>query len=271
MSQSNASRVTRVWPGPSLGEVSAYPRERVLGHPVDSVGMDEAVAAIVARGTTGRGGYVCLTNVDSTVTSQSLPPLRRAAENSYLSVPDGMPLVWILQRRGHRSAGKVTGIELIPRVARAGRSDGLRHYFYGGAPGVAQAAADRLVKMVPGTLIAGAASPPFGSIDELEAEDLARRLRETPTDVVWVGLGAPKQELWMAKVTKQIEGPVLVGVGAAFDFLAGTKKAAPRFISRLGFEWLYRLLTEPRRLWRRYLVGNTRFIWLLARSAGRGS
>lgn len=243
-----------------------FQRERILGHPVHPVSKAQAVGVVVGRAMSDDpGAYVCLTNVHTTVAAQSSPELRSAVDAAFLSVPDGMPLTWILRGRGHRQAEKVTGIEYLPMVASAGLEAGLRHFLYGSAPGVAHRAGRRLEELVPGVRVVGAASPPFTSIDEWPVDDLRRELSRAKPDILWVGLGAPKQELWMSAMAGVLEVPVMVGVGAAFDYLAGTKPAAPTFMRHVGLEWLFRLAVEPRRLWRRYLVANSTFLWLLAR------
>jgi N-acetylglucosaminyldiphosphoundecaprenol N-acetyl-beta-D-mannosaminyltransferase len=178
-----------------------------------------------------------------------------------------MPLAWILRRRGHAGTEKVTGIEFVPLVAEAGKQMELRHFFFGGAPGVAEAAASGLQNMVPGTKIAGTITPPFSESGDWSIEELQAEIERTKAQVLWVGLGAPRQEIWMSQVAGKLNVPVMVGVGAAFDFLAGTKKAAPTILRHIGLEWAFRLLSEPRRLWRRYLGGNAYFVYLLARSA----
>ena len=240
--------------------------ERVLGLRVDPVSKAQAVEAVVDRALGDEpGGYVCLTNVHSTVESHGSPALRSAVENALLSVPDGMPLVWILRRRGHPDTEKITGIEYMPLVASAGLQAGLRHSLYGGAPGVARRAGRRLEQLVPGVQIVGAASPPFTAIGDWPIDDLRRELERTKPHILWVGLGAPKQELWMGAMADVLEVPVMIGVGAAFDYLAGTKPAAPTFLRHMGLEWLFRLAVEPARLWRRYLVGNATFAYLFAR------
>ena len=243
--------------------------ERILGHRVDPVSKAHAADAVIQRAISGESGaYVCLTNVHTTVESQRSAALRTAADGAFLSVPDGMPLAWILRRRGHMDTEKVTGIEYVPLVASRGLEVGLRHFFYGGAPGVAVRAGLRLADMVPGAQIVGAASPPFADTHGGWAtEDLQRELRRTKPHILWVGLGAPKQELWMAEVAGTLNVPVMIGVGAAFDYLAGTKRAAPRMLRHIGLEWLFRLAVEPRRLWRRYAVGNALFLRLLVRDA----
>jgi N-acetylglucosaminyldiphosphoundecaprenol N-acetyl-beta-D-mannosaminyltransferase len=213
----------------------------------------------------GPGAYVCLTNVHTTVESARLPELRAAVDGAFLSVPDGMPLVWILRRRGLMLTEKVTGIEYVPLVASVGRADQVRHFFFGGAPGVAERAARRLEGLVPGVQVVGAKAPPYGPLEALSVEDLGEELRRTKPHILWVGLGAPKQELWMARMSRELDVPMMVGIGAGIDYLAGAKPAAPTLIRHVGLEWAFRLAVEPRRLWRRYLFGNASFAWLLAR------
>lgn len=243
--------------------------ERILGHRVDPISKARAAEAVVDRALAGDpGAYVCLTNVHTTVESRRSPALRSAVDDAFLSVPDGMPLAWILRHRGHRHTEKVTGIEFVPQVASRGLEVGMRHFFYGGAPGVAVRAGLRLADLVPGVQVVGAASPPFAETHGGWATaDLERELRRTKPHVLWVGLGAPKQELWMAEVAGTLTIPVMVGVGAAFDYLAGTKRPAPSLLRHVGLEWLFRLAAEPRRLWKRYAVGNAVFVELLLRDA----
>lgn len=240
--------------------------ERILGQPVHPVSKQQAAEGVVRRALArSPGAYVCLTNVHTTVESQRDRRLREAADGAYLSVPDGMPLAWLLRRRGHRHTEKVTGVELMPMVAAAGTDVGLRHYLHGGSPGVADRAARRLERSVPGTRVVGASSPPFAEVDRWPLGELQDEITRTRPHVLWVGLGAPKQELWMARMSSILDVPVMVGVGAAFDYLAGTKRAAPTFVRHVGLEWLFRLAVEPRRLWRRYLVTNSTFVWRLVR------
>jgi N-acetylglucosaminyldiphosphoundecaprenol N-acetyl-beta-D-mannosaminyltransferase len=246
--------------------------ERVLGQRVHPVSKAQAAGSVVERALVGRpGAYVCLTNVHTTVASHRSPALRAAVDGALLSVPDGMPLAWILRRRGHEYTEKVTGIEYVPLVAAQGLDVGLRHFFYGGAPGIAVRAGLRLEDLVPGVQVVGAASPPFAETPGWATDDLQHELRRTRPHILWVGLGAPKQELWMAEMAGILEVPVMIGVGAAFDYLAGTKAAAPTFLRHIGLEWLFRLAVEPGRLWRRYLVGNSTFLWLLARERLAGT
>lgn len=241
-------------------------RERILGQPVHPVSKGQAVDAVVERAIGGApGAYVCLTNVHTTVESGRFREVREAADGAYLSVPDGMPLAWILRRRGYPQTEKVTGIEYMPLVVASGVDVGLRHYLYGGSAGVADRAARRLERIVPGTHVVGASSPPFAEVDRWPLDELRSEIDRTRPHVLWVGLGAPKQELWMARMSRVLDVPVMIGVGAALDYLAGTKPPAPTFMRHVGLEWLFRLAAEPRRLWRRYLVTNSTFVWRLLR------
>jgi N-acetylglucosaminyldiphosphoundecaprenol N-acetyl-beta-D-mannosaminyltransferase len=231
------------------------------------VSKTQAAKTVIDRAARARpGAYVCLTNVNTTVEARRSPDLSAAVDGAFLSVPDGMPLVWILRRRGYARTEKITGIEYIPSVAQAGLARGTRHFFYGGAPGVAQEAGRRLRELVPGVQVVGTLSPPFADIDGWPIGDLEAELSRTKPHVLWVGLGAPKQELWMAKMSGALDVPVMLGVGAGIDYLGGAKPPAPTILRHVGLEWLFRLAMEPRRLWRRYLLGNAVFIYLLGRS-----
>ena len=243
--------------------------ERILGSLLHPVSKTEAASLVIDRARQATpGAYVCLTNVHTTVEAHRSPQLRAAVDSAFLSVPDGMPLVWILRRRGHRRTEKITGIEYIPSVARSGLGDGVRHFFYGGAPGVAQEAARRLSALVPGVPVVGALTPPFTDISRWPVEDLKEGLSSAKPDILQVGLGAPKQELWMARMAAEgLDVPVMLGVGAGIDYLGGARVPAPTVLRHVGLEWLFRLAMEPRRLWRRYLVGNSTFVYLLGRSA----
>jgi N-acetylglucosaminyldiphosphoundecaprenol N-acetyl-beta-D-mannosaminyltransferase len=280
-----------------LNNVTAK-RERVAGHPVDAVGNAAAVRLIIDRALEGPpGAYVCLTNANNVVHAEAMPAFRQAVEGSFLSLPDGYPLAWILRRRGYHSTDKLGGPDLMPLLAAEGRKVGLRHFMYGWTTRLATAAGQGLCAHAPGTAIVGASSPPFarrqgfpddpwptsgkgeplapgwvdigGAVQDVdwELEGLQRELERTRPHVLWVGLGAPIQERWMAMVAGKLDVPVMIGVGRAFNYQAGTLKRAPTFMVRSGLEWLFTLVSEPRRLWRRYLVGNPRFLYLVARTA----
>jgi N-acetylglucosaminyldiphosphoundecaprenol N-acetyl-beta-D-mannosaminyltransferase len=193
------------------------------------------------------------------------PTLRAvfAAPDS-LASPDGMPLVWVGRLLG-RSVQRVCGPDLMPALIDRSRAAGGRHFFYGGAPGVAERLASRMAEAYPGLDVVGTHSPPFRTLTP--EEDLAEvaLINEARPDFVWIGLGAPKQDLWAARQRPHLDAAVLLAVGAAFDFHSGGLRRAPAWMQARGLEWLYRLYAEPRRLARRYLVTNTRFLWLLGK------
>jgi len=202
--------------------------------------------------------------VHTVMECQRDPALKRIHNRSGMTTPDGMPLVWLSRLHGHRHVSRVYGPDLLIAVCQESIRAGYRHFFYGGAEGVPEALAAALLRRFPGLVVAGTYSPPFRPLTPEEDEQIVAMINRARPDIVWVGLGAPKQEYWMAEHVGRLEAPVMVGVGAAFDFHSGRKKQAPRWMQRSGLEWLFRLLTEPRRLWRRYLINNPLFLWLVA-------
>jgi N-acetylglucosaminyldiphosphoundecaprenol N-acetyl-beta-D-mannosaminyltransferase len=223
--------------------------------------MDEMVAA-------RRRGYVCACNVHTVMASHEDPELRSALLSSdALNVPDGQPLVWAMNALGQSLTDRVYGPELMARaLARAAGQTGHRFYLYGGRD------QDALVQLrlslrrrFPGVNIVGGYAPPFRSLSAEERAAIAEEINQSEADVVWVGIGVPKQEKWMASMRPYLEAPVLVGVGSAFDFHAGLVPQAPPRLQGAGLEWAYRLAHEPRRLWRRYMRYNPRFVAAFAR------
>jgi N-acetylglucosaminyldiphosphoundecaprenol N-acetyl-beta-D-mannosaminyltransferase len=195
--------------------------------------------------------------------------LRRINHGSGLTTPDGMPVVWLGWRHGHRRTQKVYAPDVMRALFAAGVPRGHRHFLYGGDEGVAGALADRLRAQFPGIEIAGSYCPPFRPLTDEEKADVVARIDGARSDVVWVGLGCPKQERWMADFRPRLAASVLIGVGAGFDFLAGRKPLAPVWVQRSGFEWLFRLASEPRRLWPRYSRIVPRFLAAIARDEVR--
>ncbi|MEK7476875.1 MAG: WecB/TagA/CpsF family glycosyltransferase [Candidatus Coatesbacteria bacterium] len=212
-----------------------------------------------------RRGYLCFTNVHVVMEARRSVAVRGALRDATAVCPDGMPLVWFLRWRGHHGQGRVYGPDFAAAMlSRAARS-GLRVFLFGGRPETLARLGGLLPKRFPGIRLAGTFAPPFRARIDAAAERAAvRRINAARPDLVFVGLGAPKQELWMCRNRPRLRAPVLAGVGAAFDFLAGTTPQAPRWMMRLGLEWVFRLATEPRRLAGRYLVNNPRFAALLA-------
>lgn len=240
----------------------SVPRVDILGIGVNAINMDDALDVIDRWITAGARQYVCVMGVHGVMESQRDETLRRIHNTAGLVTPDGMPLVWLSRWRGWRNTSRVYGPDLMLALCDRSMATGYRHFFYGGHEGVPERLARRLEKRYPGLAVVGTYSPPFRAMTEEEEAQVVRRLNEAKPDIVWVGLGTPKQERWMATHVSQLTASVLIGVGAAFDFHAGLKRQAPRWMQHSGLEWLFRLASEPRRLWRRYLVNNPLFVWL---------
>ncbi len=239
--------------------VKRAPIARILGVPVSMIDMSCAVATIVAWANNRSANYVCVRDVHGIMQTQDNPELLAIHENAGLVTPDGMPIVWIGRHLG-QSVSRVCGSDLVDALCNASVAPGLRHFFYGGKPGVADAMAAALQAKFPGLKIAGTLSPPFGALSKDEDDAVVRDIAGAMPHIVWVGLSTPKQEYWMRDHVGRIPGATLIGVGAAFDFHAGEIARAPVWMQRGGFEWLHRLLSEPRRLWRRYLVMAPLFV-----------
>jgi N-acetylglucosaminyldiphosphoundecaprenol N-acetyl-beta-D-mannosaminyltransferase len=244
--------------------------------PIDCVTFGDALEAIAEMIERRRGGVVFTPNVDHVVMAQRDGRLQRAYAAVDLSLADGMPVVWASRALGLPVPEKVSGSDLVPLLMRLSAARGFRVYLLGGAHGVAQMAASRLRAAHPDLVVVGAASPRV-DIEEPAARRraLVEAIRAAEPDLVLVGLGAPKQELWIHDTAPSLRPAVLLGVGASLDFLAGTARRAPKWMSAAGLEWAYRLAHEPRRLWRRYLVRDPEFVGifahqLMAHWAGRG-
>jgi len=239
------------------------PRTNILGVEVSAINIPMALHTIEAWIAQGDPHYVCVTGVHGVMESQRDEELRRIHNNAGLVTPDGMPLVWLSRLMGFRKVRRVYGPDLMLAVCEHSARRGYRQFFYGGAPGVADLLADRLQARFPSLQICGFYSPPFRPLTSEEEHLVRERIERAQPHILWVGISTPKQERWMAEHVGRLHVPVLIGVGAAFDFHAGLKRQAPRWMQRSGLEWLFRLAMEPRRLWRRYLINNPWFLWLM--------
>lgn len=244
-------------------------RVDVLGVGVSAIDMDAAVVAITDWIEERRPHYVCVTGVHGVMESQRDPELRAIHNRSGLTTPDGMPLVWCARWAGATHVGRVYGPDLMLAICARAAERGWRSFFYGGAEGVPELLAEQLGARFPGLVVAGTHSPPFRPLTAEEGEAVVDLINVTKPDIVWVGLSTPKQERWMAQNRDGLTAPVLIGVGAAFDIHAGLLPQAPRWMQRSGLEWLYRLFREPKRLWRRYLANNPKFLWAISRRRPR--
>jgi N-acetylglucosaminyldiphosphoundecaprenol N-acetyl-beta-D-mannosaminyltransferase len=224
----------------------------ILGVNVSAITPDDAVATIDHWISERINNYVCITGVHGIMESRRSELLRGIHNKAGMVTPDGMPLVWFARLLGRDRTRRVYGPDLMRRLTAVSSPRGYRHFYYGGAEGVANRLKEVMTRSHPRLDVAGVICPPFRELTADEDNDVVRAINEAHPDIVWVGLSTPKQELWMASHLGRLDAPVMIGVGAAFDFLAGTKRQAPVWMQQHGLEWLFRLCSEPRRLWRRY-------------------
>ncbi len=236
-------------------------RENILGVGVSVIRMEDAVLQIAEWVSKKQPAYVCVTPAHAVMECVNQPELKPIYNESGLTTPDGMAIVWLLKMAGHDQVGRVYGPDLLQRVCKDLADQKIRHFFYGGAEGVAEDLVTFLKKETPDLQVSGIYSPPFRKLSREEEVQVLNRFEESAADIIWVGLGSPYQEMWMAEHIGSVN-TVMVGVGAAFDFLSGHKKQAPRWIQRSGLEWFFRLCSEPGRLWHRY-IQYPRFVWLV--------
>ena len=217
---------------------------------------------------------VVISNPHSVFLCRNCELMRQAHRDSDMTLPDGVGIILAANILGYEHAGRVTGASLVLKLCDWGRTRGLRHLVYGGAPGVADSLVDSLTKRFPGLDVVGTHCPPYREIGELEDDSVINMINETEPDIVWVGLGAPKQEVWMLKHQNRIKATAMIGVGAAFDFHSCRVKWAPAWVRSIGIEWLWRTIQEPKRMWRRNL-NNSLFLALIlgqrARAIGKKS
>lgn len=240
----------------------------VLGTPVACVDMPGAIQTVRSWLQDGeRGRTVTFTNVHMVMEGLKSENFRELIASMDMNCPDGMPLVWAGRRKGIQGIARVCGPDFLPMFCEATADLKVRHYFYGGSDGVAKKTAEALQKRIPGLQVAGIYSPPFRVLSQDEDEEIVRSINATEPDVIWVCLGCPKQELWIQSHKERLNAKVLLAVGLAFDVIADVRKRAPRVLQSCGLEWLYRLFQEPGRLWRRYLLYNTLFVYRYLREA----
>ena len=247
----------------------SIPRVDVLGVEVSATSLRRAAEEIGRWVRDGRREYVCVTGVHGVMECQSDRALLGIHNASGLTTTDGMPLVWASRRAGVRDVTRVYGPDLMLEVCRDAAANGWSSFFYGAAEGVPEELAQNLGGRFPGLKVVGTYSPPYRPLTDDDADRVAAMINDSGADLVWVGLSTPKQERWMAEFRGRLEAPVLLGVGAAFDIHAGRLRQAPPLLQRAGLEWAYRLAVEPRRLWRRYLVNNPRFVARILRRPPR--
>lgn len=239
------------------------PQVNILGVGINAITLPQAVAQIAGWIESRSRQYVSVCNVHTIMECQHHEVMRQAVNGAGLTTPDGMPLVWLGRWLTQREVSRVYGPDLMLALCALSAERGYSHYFCGGALGVPELLAERLQAKFPNLRVAGTYSPPFHPLSPAEESQLIERINQANPDIIWVGLGTPKQDLWMARYRERLNAPVLIAVGAAFDFFSGRVPQAPRWMQRSGLEWFYRLLQEPQRLWYRYLVYNPWFVTLL--------
>jgi N-acetylglucosaminyldiphosphoundecaprenol N-acetyl-beta-D-mannosaminyltransferase len=239
-------------------------RVNVLGVGISALNLQTALAEVAGAISSRRKGYICVTGVHGVMEAQSNEEFRTILNGAFLCTPDGMPMVWVGKANGQREMTRVYGPDLMLDICKWSETNPCRHFFFGGAPGVADLLAEKLKTRFPKMQIVGTFTPPFRALNPAEENELREKIRAVQPDIVWVGLSTPKQEKFMAEYLPKLDTTLMVGVGAAFDFLSGRVKQAPRWMQRSGLEWFYRLCSEPRRLAGRYLKNNPVFVAKIA-------
>jgi N-acetylglucosaminyldiphosphoundecaprenol N-acetyl-beta-D-mannosaminyltransferase len=242
------------------------PKQDVVGTGISLLTFDELMASFDSR-PRDRATIVTITNVHAVMTARRDPELRRALDGADITTPDGMPIAWALRSMGNPDQERVYGAKVTTTALETGLDRDWRHYFYGSTVETLDNLRAALKEQYEGIEIAGTHSPPFRDLDAAEEDAVAAEIMETKPDFVWVGLGMPKQEKWMLRNKHRYPGVALVGIGAAFDFIAGTKPEAPAWMQKAGLEWVFRLASEPRRLWRRYIFNNPAYLLAWAKQA----
>lgn len=234
----------------------------ILGTEILVTNMADTIERIEKDIERLRGQYICVGNVHTTVMAHDDIRYHEVQNKAAFVLPDGKPLSVYSRKHGFPEAERVTGPDLMLRLFE--RDNGLKHYFYGGSPETLELLKQKLTEKYPYLRIAGMVSPPYRELNAEEDLEEIRKINDSHADIIWVGLGAPKQENWMYEHRDKVCG-VMIGVGAGFDYHAGNIKRAPAWMQKLSLEWLYRLMQDPKRLFKRYLVTNTRYLWLLGK------
>ena len=239
---------------------SAIPTVTILGVEIADINMPWLLRFTDENIKLLGGDYICVANVHTTVRSSEDEAYRAIQNGSILTIPDGGPLSSVGRKRGATQIARTTGPDYMGEIFKISAEKGYRHYFYGSTPETLEKLVINIQKEYPGITVVGSCSPPFRELSADEDSKITAGICDAAPDFIWVGLGAPKQERWMAAHQGRVNG-LMVGVGAGFDYFAGNISRAPAFMQNHNLEWLYRLIQEPRRLFKRYLVTNSKFIW----------
>lgn len=245
------------------------PRIQILGSSVSAINMDQACAVVAEALSAKQKGYVCFGGVQLLTEAYEHSDYRELLERAFLVTPDGMPLVWLGKLQGQQHMSRVYGPDLMLRVCAESVSRGFTHFLYGGNPGVADELKAELEQRFPGIRIVGTHCPPFRPLNAEEEAALVGQIASAKPDIIWVGLGSPKQDRFMRDYLPKLDTTLMFGVGAAFDFHTGRVKQAPGWIQQIGMEWFFRVCCEPRRLAKRYFRNNPLFVWRLIKEGFR--
>jgi N-acetylglucosaminyldiphosphoundecaprenol N-acetyl-beta-D-mannosaminyltransferase len=237
------------------------PAAHVLGVDVDAIDMPSALARVSALLSGARKGYVCVAGVHGVMEAQRSPELLEVYAGSEMTIPDGMPLVWVGRAQGHAAMERVTGPDLMREIFHCKKFAHATHFLYGGQEGVAEELRSKLTEQFPWAQIVGTYTPPFSELSSSEHENFVATISTLKPDIIWVGISCPKQEVFMARYLPLLETKLMFGVGAAFDYHTGRIRDCGEWTKRAGLQWLHRLMQDPRRLWRRYLRNNPAFMW----------
>jgi N-acetylglucosaminyldiphosphoundecaprenol N-acetyl-beta-D-mannosaminyltransferase len=246
--------------GAMAGADHGLPTCTVMSIRLYSGDLDAAARMVIARALSGEGGYGSLTGVHGITLAQRDPGLRHALDEAWVNFPDGAPVAWRQRRNGSSHAQRIAGPDLMPSVIDRGREHGLRHYLFGATPDVLDRLERNLLERFPGTHIVGSNSPPFRAMNAPEEREAVSAILAARPHIVWVGLGTPKQDLWMHRLSPDLGSVLAMGVGAAFDFISGNRPRAPMWMQESGLEWLHRMAHDPVKLVPRYVAANSLFI-----------
>lgn len=226
----------------------------ILNNKIDCIPGYEALYSLLrtTAKSAGKSMYVTVNNVHTMMEGFRNPSYQQIINNAYLSIPDGKPLQIVGHLKGNKEITRLFGPTVFENFIDWGRKDGIRHFFFGSSPQTLVQLKESIEKKYPGTIIAGCLAPPFAPMEEWQNEAFLQQINQSDADFIWIGLGAPKQEQWMSQHHAQLRKGVLLGIGAGFDYLAGNTQHAPLWMKNASLEWLYRLIQEPRRLWKRY-------------------
>lgn len=248
---------------PEFSSTSRGPCANVLGVAIDALNLERAVSRVAQFLQSDRKGYLCAVDVSGVLAARRDPAVARTFAEAAIVIPDGTPTAWVGRLQKHALMEAVTGPALMRAIFSRAQFAAYRHFFYGGKEGVADDLAANMVRQFPWTCVAGTYTPPFRDLTSEEEDDLARTIKACKPDMIWVGISAPRQDLFMRRMLPRLETRLMFGVGAAFDFHTGRLKDCPPWVKKIGFHWLHRLVQDPKRLWRRN-VGNLAFLWHIA-------